>query len=84
MHRRSSDTLSYNQRMPLSNEKIAEIQTLAELLGVQSTPNDASINMIYEKHLSRLNAPQESEDPDAERDRNRIVAQRLENFKRNR
>lgn len=66
--------------MPLSNEKIAELQTLAEVLGV-SPPSSGRINDLYDKHLARLTAPSVPDDPVAEREQERLVIQQREKYK---
>ena len=68
--------------MPLSNEKIAELQTLAEILGIKPTPGAAYITKLYDDYLTRLNTPNEPDDPQAEADRARSMAMRLDRFKK--
>jgi hypothetical protein len=43
--------------MPLSNEKIAEIQTIAKFLG-NTAPSPDQINKTYDSYLLALNDPQ--------------------------
>ena len=57
---------------PLPPEKIAELQTIIELVidaGANAKPSDEKVAETYQKHLLRLLNTQESEPPLSEEDR---------------